>query len=99
MNPTRAVMLRRPKSAFRTLASGFNMSRVDQALVERGLCESREKAKRAVMAGLVRINRQSARKPSDPVHADDQLELEAGEKHVSRGGFKLEHALSQFKLN
>ena len=37
---------------------------MDQALVERGLCASREKAKRAIMAGQVRVNGQVARKPS-----------------------------------
>ncbi len=76
----------------------LQMPRLDQALVERGLCDSREKAKRAVMAGRVRINRQSARKPSDLVHPDDRLELEAAEKYVSRGGDKLEHALTHFSI-
>jgi 23S rRNA (cytidine1920-2'-O)/16S rRNA (cytidine1409-2'-O)-methyltransferase len=74
------------------------MPRIDQALVERGLCESREKAKRAIMAGLVKINRQSARKPSDPVRPDDRIELQAGDKFVGRGGHKLEHALNHFQL-
>lgn len=74
------------------------MTRLDQALVERGLCESREKAKRAIMAGLVRINQQPARKPSDPVRPADELAVGAGEKFVSRGGFKLEHALRHFQL-
>ena len=73
--------------------------RVDQALVERGLCESREKAKCAVMAGQVRINSQPARKPSDSVRPGDQLTLMAEEKYVSRGGFKLEHALDHFQIN
>ncbi|MGA3285087.1 MAG: TlyA family RNA methyltransferase [Verrucomicrobiota bacterium] len=75
------------------------MTRLDQALVERGLCESREKAKRAVLAGQVRVNAQSARKPSDPVKPDDALALDAGEKYVSRGGHKLEHALKHFQLD
>jgi 23S rRNA (cytidine1920-2'-O)/16S rRNA (cytidine1409-2'-O)-methyltransferase len=75
------------------------MTRLDQALVERGLCESREKARRAVLAGQVRVNAQSARKPSDPVKPDDALTLDAGEKYVSRGGHKLEHALKQFQLD
>ena len=74
------------------------MSRLDQELVERGLCESREKAKRAVMAGAVRINGQSARKPSDAVKPGDALSLDAAEKFVSRGGHKLEHALAHFQL-
>ncbi|HMP81350.1 MAG TPA: TlyA family RNA methyltransferase [Verrucomicrobiota bacterium] len=75
------------------------MTRLDQALVERGLCESREKAKRAVMAGEVRINDQPARKPSDAVQPNDRLSLTAPEKFVSRGGHKLEHALQHFGLN
>jgi 23S rRNA (cytidine1920-2'-O)/16S rRNA (cytidine1409-2'-O)-methyltransferase len=75
------------------------MTRLDQALVERGLCESREKAKRAIMAGLVKINEQLAQKPSDSVQPHDQLRLVAPEKFVSRGGFKLEHALDHFHLN
>ena len=72
------------------------MKRLDQELVDRGLCDSREKAKRAIMAGQVRINQQTARKPSDSVSAADELSLDAPEKYVSRGGHKLEHALAQF---
>ena len=75
------------------------MLRLDQALVERGLCESREKAKRAVMAGNVKINGQLARKPSDSVQPDDELTLAEPEKFVSRGGYKLEHALEYFHLD
>jgi 23S rRNA (cytidine1920-2'-O)/16S rRNA (cytidine1409-2'-O)-methyltransferase len=74
------------------------MARLDQALVERGLCESREKAKRAILAGQVRINQQVARKASDTVKVSDELHLEAPEKFVSRGGFKLEQALDHFHL-
>jgi 23S rRNA (cytidine1920-2'-O)/16S rRNA (cytidine1409-2'-O)-methyltransferase len=59
------------------------MMRLDQALVERGLCESREKAKRAVMAGVVNINGQLARKPSDAVKPEDVVELTAAEKRWS----------------
>ena len=75
------------------------VSRLDQALVERGLCESREKAKRAVMAGQAMINGRLACKPSDPVKAEDQLTLAAPEKFVSRGGLKLEQALNHFHLD
>jgi 23S rRNA (cytidine1920-2'-O)/16S rRNA (cytidine1409-2'-O)-methyltransferase len=74
------------------------MIRLDQALVERGLCESREKAKRAIMAGTVTVNGQLARKPSDAVKSEDALALTAAEKFVSRGGHKLEHALKHFQL-
>jgi 23S rRNA (cytidine1920-2'-O)/16S rRNA (cytidine1409-2'-O)-methyltransferase len=75
------------------------MIRLDQALVERGLCESRERAKRVILAGQVRVNAQRAHKPSDPIESDDALTLDAGEKYVSRGGHKLEHALRHFELN
>ena len=64
----------------------------------RGLCDSREKAKRAVMAGLVRVNGQVARKASDTVREADALALDATEKFVSRGGHKLEHALEHFAI-
>lgn len=43
------------------------MIRLDQALVERGLCDSRERAKRAILAGQVRVNSYTARKPGDAV--------------------------------
>lgn len=75
------------------------MLRIDQALVDRGLCDSREKARRAVMAGLVKINGHPARKPSDSIKDGDALTLEAGEKFVSRGGSKLEHALNHFQID
>jgi 23S rRNA (cytidine1920-2'-O)/16S rRNA (cytidine1409-2'-O)-methyltransferase len=75
------------------------MTRLDQALVERGLCESRERAKRAILAGQVRVNSQTARKASDAVASEDELTLDAPEKFASRGGHKLEHALLHFKLD
>jgi 23S rRNA (cytidine1920-2'-O)/16S rRNA (cytidine1409-2'-O)-methyltransferase len=74
------------------------MNRLDQVLVERGLCESREKAKRAVMAGQVRINGHPAHKPSDAILPQDRLSLDAPEPYVSRGGLKLAHALDYFQL-
>src|SRR6266700_2314853 len=75
------------------------MKRLDIALVERGLCESREKAKRAIMAGQVKVNQQVARKPSDTVGDQDELTVGAAEKYVSRGGHKLEEALRAFALD
>ncbi len=72
------------------------MGRLDAGLVERGLCASRDKAKRAIMAGLVLVNGQIARKPSDDLKPGDQVSLSAPEKFVSRGGLKLEHALNYF---
>ena len=74
------------------------VNRLDQALVERGLCESREKARRAILAGQVRRNEQIADKPSVAVKAGDRLTVVAAQKYVSRGGQKLEHALRHFQL-
>ena len=73
-------------------------ARLDQALVERALCDSREKAKRLILAGQVRVNGHPARKPSDSVKPGDELTLDAPEKFVSRGGHKLEHALEYFQI-
>ncbi len=73
--------------------------RLDQALVERALCDSRERAKRLILAGAVRVNDHPARKPSDAVQPADVLAVEAPEKFVSRGGHKLEHALEHFQLD
>ena len=72
------------------------LARLDLALVERGLCESREKAKRAVMAGQALVNGQRAAKASDKVKPSDEVTLAATDKFVSRGGHKLEHALETF---
>lgn len=74
-------------------------ARLDIALVERGLTESREKAKRLILAGAVRVNGQVAGKPSDTVADDATIELAAAEKYVSRGGYKLEAALDTFHID
>ncbi len=75
------------------------MIRLDQALVERALCDSRERAKRLIIAGQVRVNGHPAKKPSDSVKPSDEITLDAVEKFVSRGGHKLEHALVHFQLD
>jgi 23S rRNA (cytidine1920-2'-O)/16S rRNA (cytidine1409-2'-O)-methyltransferase len=73
--------------------------RLDLALVERGLCESRTQSQRAIMAGLVTVNERRAAKAGDMVSSEDVLGLLAREKYVSRGGHKLEHALVHFSAN
>jgi 23S rRNA (cytidine1920-2'-O)/16S rRNA (cytidine1409-2'-O)-methyltransferase len=73
--------------------------RLDTQLVARGLAESREKAKRLILAGAVRVNGQVAGKPSDLTPEDAKLEIEAAEKFVSRGGYKLEAALDAFHID
>jgi 23S rRNA (cytidine1920-2'-O)/16S rRNA (cytidine1409-2'-O)-methyltransferase len=73
--------------------------RLDTQLVARGLVESREKAKRLILAGAVRVNGQLAGKPSDLIPEDAKLEMAAAEKFVSRGGYKLEAALDAFQID
>jgi len=72
--------------------------RLDQALVERGLCLSREKAKRAILARQVRVGGQVAGKSGHLVKPDDPLTLDLPERFASRGGYKLEHGLLHFQL-
>jgi 23S rRNA (cytidine1920-2'-O)/16S rRNA (cytidine1409-2'-O)-methyltransferase len=74
--------------------------RLDQALVERGLAETRAKAQAAIMAGLVFSGEKRLDKPGLSVAADAPLELR-GKPHpwVSRGGVKLAHALQHFGLD
>jgi len=75
------------------------VTRLDQILVDRNLCESREKAKRLILAGQVRVNGHPARKPSDTVKPADEITVDTPEKFVSRGGHKLEYALEHFQIN
>jgi 23S rRNA (cytidine1920-2'-O)/16S rRNA (cytidine1409-2'-O)-methyltransferase len=73
--------------------------RLDVALVEGGFCESREKAKALIMAGIVFVNNQKSDKAGTNVKPDDIIEVR-GEtlKYVSRGGLKLEKAMNSFGL-
>lgn len=74
--------------------------RIDVLLVERGLIETREKAKRSVMAGLVFCNNERIDKPGAKVDIDAEL-LVKGDllPYVSRGGLKLEKAITEFQFD
>ncbi len=73
--------------------------RLDLALVERGLADSRHKAQALILAGDVFVNGQPASKASDPVRFGDSVTLREPMRFVSRGGFKLEAALDAFHLD
>jgi len=73
--------------------------RIDQALVARGLCPSREQAQRLILAGDVRIGTRVAAKPSEKVAPDAVIELREKPRFVSRGGLKLEAALEAFSID
>lgn len=72
--------------------------RLDVLLVERGLAESRAKAQALVMAGEVRVNGEVEYKPSALVEQEVHLEVLAAPRFVSRGGEKLEAALTRFPV-
>src|ERR1700687_2130136 len=74
--------------------------RLDVALVERGLVETRSKAQSLIMARRVLVNEQFADKAGVEVGADDVLRVaELEHPWVGRGGMKLAHALREFALD
>ncbi|MFB1080717.1 TlyA family RNA methyltransferase [Jeotgalibacillus sp. JSM ZJ347] len=74
--------------------------RVDILLVDQGLAETREKAKRAVMAGLVFHNETRLDKPGEKIPEDAVLTVKGKVMpYVSRGGLKLEKALKEFNID
>lgn len=73
--------------------------RLDILVTERGLAESREKAKTFIMAGQVYVDGQKADKPGDTFSEDAAVEVRGkGLPYVSRGGLKLEKAMREFGL-
>jgi 23S rRNA (cytidine1920-2'-O)/16S rRNA (cytidine1409-2'-O)-methyltransferase len=72
--------------------------RVDVLLVERGLFESRARARAAIDAGLVIANNRQVQKPSEVFPADTVLQAEPVHPYVSRGGVKLAGALEQYPI-
>jgi len=73
--------------------------RLDVALVERGLVESREKAARLILAGDVSVDGQRVDKAGALVTPGARLGLAARPRFVSRGGDKLAHALITFRIS
>ena len=73
--------------------------RIDLLLVERGLFESRARARAAIEAGLVVANDKPVVKPSETIPADALLQAEPAHPYVSRGGVKLADALEQYRID
>ena len=74
--------------------------RLDVELVNRGLVESRERAKAYIMEGVVYVDGQKAMKAGDKVKDGMQIEVRGTPiPYVSRGGLKLEKAVSAFSLD
>ncbi len=80
--------------------SGGGKERLDVLLVERGLAPSRERAKRCIMAGLVYVDGQKEDKAGSLFPREAVISVRGTElRYVSRGGLKLEKALSCFALS
>ena len=77
----------------------MSKQRVDALLVARGLCESREQAKRLIMAGEVMTGTERVAKPSTKLAEDADLSVKEKPKYVGRGGFKIEGALREFGID
>jgi len=73
--------------------------RADLVLVERGVFESRTRARAAIEAGLVSADGQRVDKASHPIGAEARIEARAAHPWVSRGGVKLAHGLDAFGID
>ncbi len=74
--------------------------RLDEALVVRGLSQSRSRARDAILRGTVVVNGVPARKPSQGVFEKDHLRVDDVASHyVSRAALKLLHGLQHFQIN
>ena len=75
-------------------------TRLDVAMVERGLAESRQKAQAVIMAGQVYVNQQKVDKAGAPVTEDQTIEVRGKTlAYVSRGGLKLEKAMATWPIS
>jgi len=74
--------------------------RIDVLVVEKGLAETREKAKRTIMAGLVLADGERIDKPGTKVNVDTKLTLKGQVMpYVSRGGLKFKRAIEVFSFD
>lgn len=73
--------------------------RLDALLVQRGLAQSPEKARTAILAGDVLVNGEPVLRQAASVPEDARVELARPPRYVGRGGEKLEHALRAFALD
>ena len=77
-----------------------NKKRLDLAIVEKGLVQSRERARALIMAGKVMVDNHPVSKPGTMIsHHQDIIIKEKGIPYVSRGGLKLESALRALEIS
>jgi len=74
--------------------------RLDKVLLERGLAETRTKAQAMIMAGQVLVDEQRIDKPGQLINPDSNIRIKGDQsRYVSRGGLKLEAALTEFGVD
>jgi 23S rRNA (cytidine1920-2'-O)/16S rRNA (cytidine1409-2'-O)-methyltransferase len=73
--------------------------RLDALMFNRGMCDSREQAKRLVLAGEVKVDGRMVDKPAEKFGEDVVVEIKEKPKFVGRGGLKLEGALEAFGID
>lgn len=75
-------------------------SRLDQILVDKQLFPSREKAKAAIMAGIVFVDGEKIDKPGTPIDVDKEIFIKENPcPYVSRGGLKLEKSIELWNID
>src|ERR1700682_4920610 len=76
--------------------------RIDKLLTDRGLALSRTRAQALVMSGVVLVDEQLVKKPSELFNPNSNIRLKTysnpASRYVSRGGLKLEAALREFQI-
>jgi 23S rRNA (cytidine1920-2'-O)/16S rRNA (cytidine1409-2'-O)-methyltransferase len=74
--------------------------RLDNLLVERGIAESRERAKALILSGDVKVDGKPINKAGTPIKENSEIEFTGKDMpYVSRGGLKLEKAIREFGIN
>jgi 23S rRNA (cytidine1920-2'-O)/16S rRNA (cytidine1409-2'-O)-methyltransferase len=73
--------------------------RADKLLYIKGLCKSRSAAQALIAEGKVLYNGKLIYKPSEPLDENGDITVTEEQKYVSRGGYKLEGALNEFKID
>jgi 23S rRNA (cytidine1920-2'-O)/16S rRNA (cytidine1409-2'-O)-methyltransferase len=74
--------------------------RLDHVLLEKGLFQSRQRARAMIMTGRVLVHGQPVNKPGTLISINDRIEIKGNDiPYVSRGGLKLEAALHRLQLS
>lgn len=76
-----------------------NRTRLDRAMLERGLAESLEMARALIMAGRVSLEGGRAVAAGQMVSESFKIAVKPGDRYVGRGGLKLDHALDAFGID